>query len=136
MNDLYHNIQSTVQDAYVCASIMKSANSDRTLRLFRLGTDELESMFSVIRTITHSRNCDIYKWIDPIKAASLVDQTFLKNPDLKMPSRLCSATNDHSSFDSWTGELYIDNVDLFCCWNEWMRAAAAFFVAKKNKIHN
>lgn len=47
MNDLYHDIQSNIQNSYISTSILKSINNEHSLHLFRLGTDQLEQIFSV-----------------------------------------------------------------------------------------
>jgi hypothetical protein len=55
-NDLYSDIQSTIQDAFVCAAKKVENNSTSPLFLYQLGTDQLENLFSTIRTLSHSRN--------------------------------------------------------------------------------
>ena len=56
--DLYMDIQSTIQDAFVVTSYFKSECPNKRLYLILLGTDQLDMLFSIIRCITHSKNCD------------------------------------------------------------------------------
>ena len=98
---------------------MKSFNSDRPLHLYRLGTDQLEQMFGNIRTLTHSRNFYVVELIDRFKSASIIETVYIKNPHLQAKSRLNGVTTtDHSTKNDWTGDLYTDTADLYCCWNE------------------
>ena len=44
-NDLYYDIQETIQDAYICAAKMIKKQTDNSLYLYQLGTDVLENQF-------------------------------------------------------------------------------------------
>ena len=55
-NDLYLDIQSTIQDAYIAASYFKKESPASDLLLYQLGTDQLENKFCIVRTLTHSAN--------------------------------------------------------------------------------
>ena len=57
-NDLYYEIQETIQDAYVCAAKMIKKQTDNSLYLYQLGTDVLENQFATLRKLSHSRNFD------------------------------------------------------------------------------
>lgn len=58
------DIQSPIQDAFICAAKYRAKNSNENLYLYQLGTDQLENLFSVIRTITHSSTCDFLELND------------------------------------------------------------------------
>ena len=56
--DLYNDLQSTVQDAFLAVKSFQSYDADLAVYLFQLGSDDLEKFFSCIRTVTQSKNCD------------------------------------------------------------------------------
>lgn len=117
MTALYQDIQSTIQDAYVCVAIFKSMAQSTPLLLLLLGTDQLESLFSIVRTVTHSNNCDFLELIDKLKAALQVENVYRKNPQFDRVSRLSvSQTLDHSSINDWNGEHDATKISLQQCW--------------------
>ena len=58
-NNMYHDMKSTIQDAFIAAEKFNRTKPDEDLLLMLLGTDQLERLFSVIRTMTHAKNCDL-----------------------------------------------------------------------------
>ena len=46
-----------IQGCYY-ACILQQKRGVGKLYLYQLGTDQLERLFSTVRTITHARNCD------------------------------------------------------------------------------
>ena len=120
--DLYMDLQSTIQDAYICVSLFQILQSTESVYLFLLGTDPLESLFSIIRTITHARNCDFLELNDRLSIALQIENVLIKNPDLKASNRLSTNaktrenTHDHSSISDWVSELRSDSIDLKLCW--------------------
>ncbi len=73
-NALYSDIQSTIQDAFVCAAVYIEQNSDLLLFLYMLGTDQLEGLFATIRTLTHASNCDLLELHDRLKIAMQLEK--------------------------------------------------------------
>jgi hypothetical protein len=89
--------------------------------LYQLGTDQLENLFSVIRTITHSSTCDFLELNDRLKMAYQVEQVYNDRPDWRPNNRLSTKTKittilDHSSVHSWTGDLSTINLGLETIW--------------------
>ena len=62
-NDLYYDIQETIQDAYVCAAKMIK-NKQMIRSIYQLGTDVSENQFATLRTLSHSRNFDFLELTD------------------------------------------------------------------------
>ena len=58
---LYHDLQSTVQNAYFISAKYKIHCPDMPLYLYQVGSDQLEQLFSSVRTQNHDRWCDIYQ---------------------------------------------------------------------------
>lgn len=115
------DIQSPIQDAFICAAKYRAKNSNENLYLYQLGTDQLENLFSVIRTITHSSTCDFLELNDWLKLAYQVEQVYNDRPDWRPNNRLSTKTKitttlDHSSVHSWTGDLSTINLGLETIW--------------------
>ncbi len=106
---LYLDIQSTIQGAFVAVAYFKKICSSSPLYLHLLGTDQLESLFSVIRTITHAKNVDFIELIDKINIANQIETIYLRNDDWKRQSRLVASSDDKSSVRSWNGNNYFNN---------------------------
>ena len=52
--DSYMDIESTIQDAFIVCSFNKKVIAQKSLYLILLGTDPLELLFGLVRTITHA----------------------------------------------------------------------------------
>jgi len=120
--DLYMDIQSIIQDAFISCAIFRKRHSDKQLYLFQLGTDQLENLFSTLRTINHSFTCDFLEMNERLKMAYDVENVYAKRPDLRPTSRLTAqmkikSTLDHSSVHSWSGDLLTYNLDLETIWS-------------------
>ena len=118
-NDLYNDIQSTIQDAYFSTAKIIDFISDARVYLYQLGTDQLEASFSNVRTQTHSRNCDFLELIDRLGIARQIDLVYENNESWKSQSRLETRANtkDYSSIRDWIGDLNVSSQDLGVCWN-------------------
>lgn len=84
-NALYNDIQSIVQDAFISAV---ENNPDNKLYLYQLGTDQLEQLFSSVRTITHAKNCDLLELQDRLKMSSQIENVYAERPGWRKTSRL------------------------------------------------
>jgi hypothetical protein len=104
-NDLYSDIQSTIQSVFITVAKFQSKNSDQSLYLYQLGTDQLEGFFSTIRTLTHSKNCNFLELKQRMVVALQIEKVYIDNPMWRNSSRVSATTNDHSSAASWTGNL-------------------------------
>lgn len=78
----------------------------------------MERLFSTIRTLTHSRNCDLLELIDRLKASLQINKIFTENPEFKHNDRLSISikTDDHSSARDWIGDLNCSEISLSSCW--------------------
>ena len=85
---MYNDLQSTVQVAFLAVKSFQSHDSDLSMFLFQFGSDDLEMFFAVLRTITHSKNCDFLELMDRVKTAPQIENVYMKNPHLKPNSRL------------------------------------------------
>ena len=95
---MYHDMKSTIQDAFIAAEKFNRTKPDEDLLLMLLGTDQLERLFSVIRTMTHAKNCDLLELLDRYQLASSIEKVFQKHPEWKSNDRLTiRETLDHSS---------------------------------------
>ena len=110
--DLYHDIQSTIQDAFIAAHKCQCLNPDLNVYLHLLGTDKLENVFSDIRTMTHSSSCDYLELIQRFKLALQIEKVYAKHPEWRSSSRISSTTTDHSSSKSWTGILNTHDLNV------------------------
>ena len=85
--------------------------------LYQLGTDQVEKLFSVIRTITHARNCDSLELCQRLSHAECVELILEKNPTWKrMRSRRLGGQRDASSQREWTGDLDVGKCDIVSAW--------------------
>lgn len=75
--NLYTDIQSTIQDAFVCAAIFQKNSSELKLYLFMLGTDQLENLFGVVRTLSHASSCDLLEFTDRVKIALQIEKVII-----------------------------------------------------------
>jgi preprotein translocase subunit SecA len=56
--DLYKDIKSTIQNCFLVVKLFNIKYPTKKVDLYQLGTDELESLFGTLRTLTHSKNSD------------------------------------------------------------------------------
>lgn len=122
------DLQSTIQDSFLAVSTLKSYNSEAPLYLYQLGTDELENLFSIIRTISHARNVVYLELIDRVSIGLKIDSIYERNPSLKKDSRLSTFTHDHSSIRSWTGNLNTSEIVLSTVWRIGCDEALKFLI--------
>ena len=118
-NDLYQDLQSTIQDAFNTAAIFRSQASTDPVLLHQSGTDHLEALFSSVRTVTHARNRDILETFDRVRIALQIEMVYLKHPDWRTNTRLSAkpfTTDDHSSARDWTGDLNVLDLNLRNIW--------------------
>ena len=109
-NDLYSDIQSTIQNAYVAAAYYRDLKyqNENDLLIYQLGTDTLENRFCTVRTLTHSNNCNFQELLDRLQSAENIEYIYEKYPDITYKDRLSvrkvrSKTLDYSSVRDWTG---------------------------------
>ena len=107
-NDLYSDIQSTIQDAFVAASHFRVKRSENDFLIYQLGTDPLEMRFCTVRTLTHSNNCNFQELLDRLQTAESIENIYERYPNMSFKDRLSTRktrakTEDYSSIRDWTG---------------------------------
>ncbi len=82
-DNLYCDIQSTIQDAFVSAAIHHQHSKDEDkLYLYMLGTDQLENLFAAVRTQTHATGCDFLELTQRLKIALQTEKVIIKTHKL------------------------------------------------------
>ena len=97
--DLYMDIQSTIQDAFICAATFRAEGSNKPIFLYQLGTDQLENLFSTVRTITHSATCDYLESNERLRMAYQIEDVFSRRPELRPDNRLSFKKNIKNTVD-------------------------------------
>lgn len=108
--DLYMDIQSTIQDAFICVELFNRYDHRSKVYLYQLGTDQVESLFGLVRTLSHNVNCDLLELQERLKIVFQMEAVYQDHPHWKRPSRISKSTDDHSSAASWCGKL--DTCDI------------------------
>ena len=87
-----------------------SINPSAKVYLYQLGTDQLESLFSTIRTLTHAANCSLLELIQRFVIAYQIQNVRKDHPEWSREKRREASTHDHSSVTSWVGHLTTENL--------------------------
>ncbi len=115
--DLYMDIQSSFQDIINSAIVFQKKFPVNPLYAFRFGTDEVEILFGICRTITHGSNFDFYEFMQRLKTVCQIQTIENRNPTWKKNKRLdIGYTEDYSSVDQWTGCLETKNLSIPMLW--------------------
>lgn len=101
--------------------------------LWQIGTDGLENLFAVVRTLTHSRNVDLKELGDRLGAAVALERVYKEHQDWKRASRRLNGTLDHINTASWdtgpAGNSDVREVDLQLSWENGCVDAVAILQA-------
>ena len=129
-NDLYYDIQETIQDVYVCAAKMIKKQTDNSLYLYQLGTDVLENQFATLRTLSHSRNFDFLELTERLIIVEQIEKVFENNPGWRAKSKLNSTGEivDHSSAINWSGNLKVDDLNIIQTWDYGFRHSKTILI--------
>ena len=100
---LYHDCQAMIKCAYLVTVRMQQQFPDNPLYLFQLGTDRLEGLFSVLRTLTHNTNFDMLQCGERLSHATQISQLYQKHPEWKRASKCLQGSQDHMNPTSWVG---------------------------------
>ena len=112
----YHDCQAMVKLAYIVTIRIKQNFADQPLYLFQLGTDRLEVLFSVLRTLTHNSNFDMLQCGERLAHATQIAQLYQKHPNWKRASKRLQGGEDHMNPASWVGSTSTKDVDVRHCW--------------------
>ncbi|KAI0763211.1 hypothetical protein BC629DRAFT_1651952 [Irpex lacteus] len=124
---LYFDIMTTIKAAYFSVAKAQVANPGSSFWLILLGTDSLEKLFGIVRTmIGNDVNADQLQLASRLGSASLCAQLLQLHPEWdKGPNRLklrpmeagtVSRSYDHITPSLWAGDLNVSNVILRACW--------------------
>ena len=105
-----------IKCAFFITVRMQQEFPDQPLYLFQLGTDRLEGLFSVLRTLTHNSNFDMLQCGERLSHATQISQLYQKHPDWKCPSKRLQGSQDHMNPSSWVGSSSTSDVDVVQCW--------------------
>ncbi|CAM9774335.1 unnamed protein product, partial [Sphacelaria rigidula] len=83
----YHDLKASMRSAFCMVARAKGVCPNRPFYFFQLGTDRLEQVFAFIRTITHSRICDLLELSDRFSAATQLAHIWGPNPTWRNPSK-------------------------------------------------
>ncbi|KAI0337896.1 hypothetical protein BDW22DRAFT_1487987 [Trametopsis cervina] len=128
---LYFDIMTMVKAAYFSVAKTQVANPHSKFWLILLGTDSLEKLFGIVRTmIGNDTNADQLQLASRLGSASLCSQLLQLHPEWdKGPNRLklrpmeagvVSRDYDHITPALWIGDLSVSKVVL---WTSWKRGA-------------
>ena len=112
---LYHDLQSTVQNAYFISAKYKIHCPDMPLYLYQVGSDQLEQLFSSVRTQNHDRGCDIYQLECRILESYWTNYSISTLNGVK-DQKDCGPV-DHTNPSNWTGNLLCRNLISSISWD-------------------
>lgn len=125
---LYHDLQATIRALFYVVLEAKVRCPDMKLYLWMIGTDGLENLFALVRTLTHASNVDAKEAIERFGAAIGVEQVYEKHPRWKKLSRRLNDSLDHTNTRHWDDNGPVNNtevgdVDVRSCWEDGSRDA-------------
>lgn len=129
---LYHDLQATIRGIFTVVLKVQEHCPATPVFLWQIGTDALENLFAVVRTLTHASNVDGKELGDRLGAAVALEVIYAKHPGWARTSRRLSLAVtgeiDHTNVRSWEeagplGGCDVRGLKLFACWNEGRRIA-------------
>ena len=85
---------------------------------YKLGSDQVEQLFSSVRTQKHDRNCDVFQLESRLSRATILDEILLKHSNWKQkPTRLGSSTVDRTNPSDWSADIKTRELSLLSCWD-------------------
>ncbi|CAN0258618.1 unnamed protein product, partial [Scytosiphon promiscuus] len=118
---LYHDMQATIRAKSHVVSEAQLRCPFEKLYTWMIGTDGLENLYAVTRTLTHARNVDAKELSERFSVAIGVEQVFEKKPEWKRVSKRLNGTLDHTNPRHWDDNGPANNtdvreVDVSSCW--------------------
>lgn len=129
---LYHDLQATIRGIFFVVLKVQDHCPATPVFLWQIGTDALENLFAVVRTLTHGGNIDGKELGDRLGAAVALEEIYAKHPSWARKSRRLSLTHlgeiDHMNVRTWaeagpTGSCDVREVRVAACWNQGRRNA-------------
>ncbi|KAF9552115.1 hypothetical protein CPC08DRAFT_792038 [Agrocybe pediades] len=133
--NLYLDIMIMIKNVYFCVAKAKVDDPDSEFWIILLGTDRLEILFGILRTmIGNDANLDMYQLIARIAGTIEVANILAKYPDwdkgprrLNLPVISCDTMKqipdhaDHVTPALWRGNVKVADVSLHTSWNRGRR---------------
>ena len=135
---LYTDIMIMIKNVYFCVAKTKVDDPHGQFWLMLLGTDRLEELFGILRTMVgNDANLDILQLASRLTGTTEVSNILAKYPHwdraprrLKLPAITRDSTQlpnnaDHIKPASWRGNVCVQNVTLLTCWKRGRRLVEA-----------
>jgi hypothetical protein len=132
--NLYVDLMIMIKNVLFCMAKAKIDNPDGEFWLILLGTDRLEELFGILRTMVgNDANLDILQLISRLSGTTEVANILAKYPQwdqsprrLKLPaisreSKEIPNSADHIKPASWRGNVKLEDVSLQTSWNRGRR---------------
>jgi len=131
---LYHDLQATIRGIFYCVLQVQAHCPAMPMFLWQIGTDALENLFAVVRTLTHGSNIDGKELADRLGAAVTLEEIYAKHPNWAQKSRRLNDSTDHMNVKTWTeagpaGSCDVRDLDVAERWNERRRTATSVLQA-------
>jgi hypothetical protein len=131
---LYTDLMIMIKNVFFCVAKTKVDSPEGSFWLMLLGTDRLEELFGILRTMVgNDANLDILQLVGRLTGTTEVSNILAKYPHwdrsprrLKLPAitrESCELPDraDHIKPASWRGNASIKNVTLLTCWKRGRR---------------
>ena len=123
---LYADSQAIVKNIIITVARMQTLDPTLDYHILFEGTDQLEGVFSHVRTQDHARNFDILQLAHKLSIGAEINAIFERCPDLDrghIRRNLINARGvDHINPKSWIGDVCVGKVNIY---NEYMAGRAA-----------
>jgi len=128
---LYIDIMIMIKNIYFCVAKVKADNPNGKFHIIMLGTDRLEELFGILRTMVGTdASLDIMQLLLHMGGTAEVSMILAKHPEwdrsprrLKLPALSKNGLDIHKGVDhikpaSWVGDVSVAKVNLQTCWIE------------------
>eukprot|EP00918_Siedleckia_nematoides_P019468 GHVU01041528.1.p1 GENE.GHVU01041528.1~~GHVU01041528.1.p1 ORF type:complete len:231 (+),score=24.24 GHVU01041528.1:1057-1749(+) len=125
---LFHDLQTFIKGVFVLTCRGQSHSPEFSLCMGQAGSDALEEVFSLVRTLNHSSNFTSLELQSNLKIVSDIQGIMQRHPTWKPQDkrRDVTPTSDRSRVSSEQAEATkISAVDVCACWAEGRRRAGA-----------
>jgi hypothetical protein len=146
--NLYIDLMIMIKNAVFCVAKAKIDNPDGEFWLILLGTDRLEELFGILRTMVgNDANLDILQLVSRLSGTTEVANILAKYPQwdrsprrLKLPaisreSKEIPDSADHIKPASWRGNVKLKDVSLQTSWNRGRRIIEQDCEGLKHILH-
>jgi len=128
--NLYIDLMLTIKNVLFCVAKAKVDDPDGEFWVILLGTDRLEELFGILRTMVgNDANLDIYQLVCRLAGTTEVSNILakyprwdrsprrLRLPSLSRESKEIPNSTDHIKPASWKGNVKVKDVSLQTSWN-------------------